>query len=1189
MAGVTSLPTTNGYDATAPKGTTLLEALLHKGSPRRTGALTALAMFLVMWLNAGWSAFSQESPEKGAASLLASPVPEKAELRRAQEVDERKPPLAPIAERAATPKSRSDVKVLDDKTFRQFSEWLQTQDSPAYNMISVSLDGEADGDRAELKAKLAILVNREEEWVAVPLRLNQAYLLNAPEHSYRGTGRGEARPDNESPRRENGYRWWLFGKGVHTLTLPLSVPVEKNRLQLALPTPAAAASSLNLLVRGLPKISVKTTAPSSKLIRTVDGSSELKMHGLGASLDVAWQLVPDQKKGRLELQSTSLILVQVGVESIVLEAYQTLRAVRGSFDVATVKLPPGFELLDVSCADLKEYVVGEDGRATLTLANLSSDAVQVKWTLSAARDPGKSQLPTIQGLDVVGSRRQSGYLAVQTSEGYHVTRHGADDQFVHQVSVSDLRLFPELRTVVGTGQVVAAYRFLRHPFRLTLELEKIEPYYTAEPLLFVKLSSDRVEVEATFQCQVYRGALRELTLVWPAKQADEWNVSPLESSDIVEGILPDDTGKAGMFRVQLVQPRTRADGPFTIRVQGRKSVKADGGKFELGLPVVECPTLPPATLVLAKADNVETEFTPIGNTKLQSVTHAPIGTDKFPELVRGLNCSVFRIDSSEHSFEAGVTAHSQQIQTRTRLRAELLDDRILVRQYISYQVAYERMTQARLSVPRELADSIRFSLQLNEAESATRVIPSWGDEEVGTDRRARIALNLPQLGEFEIIAEYSVEVDQGDSEDTFGLRMPLVVSADAEYAVVQFDLQVTDTRVARINESGWKHYVTLDQTATWSIGEHKSSIDLVVEQPSDLSLQRVAIPRAAFWSAFDDAGVARTCAVMQCRGDAEILPVRFSKETAVESFWWDGQRVPDERIGRIGPDGTEFRLDLTRFSSKRDGSHLLVLLYTSRASIPFGWCEKHHLSAPEFPPNLVAGQTYWHIALPNTQHVFSLPKRLTPQFSWRRTGVFWTRQSSMDEENVLRWVAIDSDGVFDEAITQSAAVSALRGLSQVPYRNSYLFGANGVPGSVSFWSISRPAVVGLGAGLTFLAALLLIKVPVMRNTLIVLFVALAASVLAVWFDEPVKLLLQPAILGGMLAFAALLIDGAVKRRRSTSMVSVAAASGMMQPPSPSSVERAVITAADGPPTAPNPNRVDSTPGSQPVSASGGGE
>ncbi|NOX56693.1 MAG: hypothetical protein GXP27_20055, partial [Planctomycetes bacterium] len=811
---------------------------------------------------------------------------------------------APKAERPETVDSKFGK--IDAVTFQRFLQWLKRQQTPAFDLLSVSLQGEVEGDRAVLTAAIRVQIHRENEWVLVPLRLTEAYLLEAPRHQYHGTGSGEARPDSPAVDRERGYRWWFRGRGVHSLEARLSVPVENGRLKLALPVPAAASSSLRLLVKGLAHVSVSVPEQTSVRLKSTQAGSQIELHGLGEMLDVSWQAVPKQRPGRTELQATTLILVQIGVESIVLEAYQTIRALRGNLNRVSVKVPDGFELLDVTGRDVQDYSVQPGGRIDVSLTS-AVDETSLKWTLSAQRRSDQLELPVLTGFDVAGARRQSGYVALQTVEGFHVERAGEEGRFVHQVNVSDLRLFPELRAAVGTGQVVSAYRFLRQPFRLTLKLVRIEPYYTVEPHLFLKLAADRAELEAVFRCQVYRGAVRELILRWPMQSSDEWDISPSESAELVEEIIPGASPE--VYLVRLVQPRSRADGPFEIRLRGRRAIPASEAEFSLTLPGLESSAQAPAKLIVALADNVDVQLRLASGAPLAPVADEAAEPAKYPEFVRELRQTVYRIDPANETLAIRVTAHEQQIQTETLVRVTVQRDRLAVQQRIRYEVAYERMAQARLLVPKPLRHAVAFAIQTESAGEPKRVSVSWGDSEVDQLSRVRVTLDQPRLGTFEILAEYVVEL-AGNRPAPTNVSLPLVTSADADFRSVQVEVQGDDGASATVAEPRWRRFATADRSSVWVIEEHRSQVPLVVQSESESAISGLAFPRAVVWTVFDPTGKSRTCVLLQCRGRARRLSVVLPPDVVVESFWWDRTEIADRFITREDGRQMTFHLDL---------------------------------------------------------------------------------------------------------------------------------------------------------------------------------------------------------------------------------------------------------------------------------------
>jgi len=73
--------------------------------------------------------------------------------------------------------------------------------------------------------------------------------------------------------------------------------------------------------------------------------------------------------------------------------------------------------------------------------------------------------------------------------------------------------------------------------------------------------------------------------------------------------------------------------------------------------------------------------------------------------------------------------------------------------------------------------------------------------------------------------------------------------------------------------------------------------------------------------------------------------------------------------------------------------------------------------------------------------------------------------------------------------------------------------------------------------------------------LTVLILGFVVSLAALWFLEPIQLLLQPAILGLLLAIAAALIDAFFRRRRSSTILTLSSPSDfVLAPTSTSSVE-----------------------------------
>lgn len=119
------------------------------------------------------------------------------------------------------------------------------------------------------------------------------------------------------------------------------------------------------------------------------------------------------------------------------------------------------------------------------------------------------------------------------------------------------------------------------------------------------------------------------------------------------------------------------------------------------------------------------------------------------------------------------------------------------------------------------------------------------------------------------------------------------------------------------------------------------------------------------------------------------------------------------------------------------------------------------------------------------------------------------------------------------------------------------------------------------AGLALLLGFVLIRIPATRHVLTFLVVGFVMSLMALWFAEPVKVLLQPAILGAAMAVIAALIDRVGRRQPQAPMVTLSSPSDFFAAPG-SGVRIANVQAIADTLTAPPQVVVQS----EPISASG---
>ena len=1030
------------------------------------------------------------------------------------------------------------------RTLEKFEQWMKSQEAnigplaPAASVSRVSFEGsaEANEDTITLNATLIISINRDDGDVLVPLGLNEATLLKKVEH----LGQGELEFHKFDP--EAGYRCWLRGKGQHELKMTLAVPVRPQgtarRLMLRLPdTPN---SSIKLSVP-MPKVSAKGLERGHVTTKPLEnGRSEIQYFGPpGSLLDLSWQPVSNVSEVKQELQAVTFIAADLRAESFVLETTQQVRCVQGTFEKFTVRLPPEFKLLDLSGRDVKEFapIVGSPGRVQVTLSGPMSGPVELKWVVTATIAADATRLPTIEGFDVEEARHQKGHIAVIAWEGVNLRKKDGEDRFVDRGRLEDLRDVHDFHPPTnGTGNTTV-YRFLKQPFRLVLDVQKIDPYFSAEQSHLVRLATNRADLETTLQVRVFRGSLLELTLPWPGFKAEGWEALSNATPEIVEQVVLEETPNGSQMRVRLVDRKSRGDRDFEIRLTTRRAIPTDGSAFDLSLPFVAASGQKSSSVIVAPSSNLEVEWTPKNETLARPTTP---DEEVLDELESTRNVTAWRWETGSPAFAAKAKVQQQSIRTESVTKLTLEGRTVNVKQQIEYGVAFEPLTQVRLMVPRALTDRVRFHLRDSAGQSKPLPPPVFSALEIDQARQCRLPLDPPQVGKFEILAEFVVDRPSDLTDEPALVNIPVLQSSDVEFSATRVQWLTGEKWTVVLDDSAWNPELGTDKTSVWKANGTKNSIAIKVSSANDSVVQDFTVHRALIRTIVGE-GRSHSQALLELDRDVSEITLTLPPEISSQKFqvWWNGVEVKVEPLSRGGADGErEVRLRRPRTlkavsrdtldGDKTKGS--LWFDFVSQQPTHFGWSNRHELVTPKFASTVWIAQTIWQLVLPSDQHLLTAPRDYAAQFHWQRSLLLWTRQPNFGYDRIER--------VLQEAADSRREVAALSSLAANDSGSVYPLSCFGPPQPLVFWTMSRSAVVGCGAGLALLLGFILIRLPATRHVLTFLVVGFVMSLTALWFAEPVKVLLQPAILGAAMAIVAAIIDRVGRREPQTPMVTL---------------------------------------------------
>jgi hypothetical protein len=1037
-------------------------------------------------------------------------------------------------------------------TMEQFVEFLKSknlagQGVPDYSISSISITGSCDDEKAQLTAKIEIQVERDGAWLLVPIGLQGGTLIP----TMRQTGAGEFRTVLSADVNEV----YVRGKGLHELFVPLVVPIRRqlNQRHLQLSIPPAAGSQMTLRV-SKEHCQVKPIEGAHVVATPVPQGTQIEAYGIKGQFDLAWEVALNEPQARAIFDVASKWTLGMEGDRVRLHVAQTIDPKQGTVTSIRVRMPGGFatvacEQKDVT--DPRKYTASDNdatGFIKIDLKPTSSGRSELIWDFEGPHAAGAPIV--LRGLDVEGARSESGEIALIPSEGFHF----------------EVRSGESIRRIngLGAGLAESTYNFSQ-PFRMELGLEEIRPEFSVEPALFVLLSEQRAELNCQFRVQIHQGALRNIAFKWTDWTKQGWTIDEFsENAEPFEND-PKDPAAKNLLRFRL---SGRLGSDFIVSFRAVRSIPAKGKSFRLTLPVVDAPVRPASSLVVADAENIRSTLEPFADTATRPIPPERRDALMVPESLRGLRQIALRIDSAVQAFETKVVVEKQEIETEATAHFEVQEGRLQVTERISYHVSYERLAEAALILPKELKrGDVQF--YLDRSDSDIEAIPIWTAGEAESGDVARISFEPRRIGAFDIFARYSVPLAElAPSEASIQVAVPLIRSRDAAFKAIRVDLRARDDTEVEVTDESWSPQIPQispdkGSTHAWTVAGDRATIPLRLVRISSVMAPRVKITRAFLRSMVDVTGAVQTVALYRIEGLAASVALTLPPHATDLKFSLDGVDLKPERIREIRPDSGEYRLDVGTLSPNPE--RVLAVEFRDPMGTPCSFVSLHRLQAPVFPDTTSIGSLIWEVTFPYEQYLFLDPSGFSPEFRWQRQAVSWSRQRTAQAANIGGWLGTRIQTNGDEG-------------------NSYAFSRYGAVPTIVVGSMAQSFVVFVGAGLSLLAAFVLLKAPLARTPLTLFVFAFVAAVAYLWSPETVRLFSQPAIFGLIIAAAAAVLDARFQRRRARYLLAApSAADFVATASSPSSIERALVLTSD--PEAVTISRPGSHAGQQSLSAS----
>jgi len=978
-------------------------------------------------------------------------------------------------------------------TFEEFEQLLRAKRglaalaAPDFVLDSLSLAGSVDDQTANLQVTATIRV-RSDGWVRVPLLMPATVVREPPKHE--GPGEHFLAFDESA----GGYVSWLKGNDSkpHVVTLQISVGLssvgEEKRLVIAMPR--ATESSLRLTTAE--PSAIATLLAGEGIVSTGDaasGKSEIAVLGPAGDLELAWRTgqkpVPQRTA---QLDASGEILVRVESEHrITSDARLRLRSYGQALETFRVRLPPGMELVPISLAGYSLMPVlappaeaetpGRTGPGQVVEVRLDRPAtaateVRLLATLQADLGPLVGLMPA--QFEVLGAVRQRGTIDFVVDGEWQL-------DWMEDRSVRRLDLAPD-----AANRAVARFEYFRQPCGLQLRVAARPSRVSVEPSHSVFVDSRQMRVKSMLKYR-FRGA-RASKLVF---ELGEWKLLRLAPGELFE--LPP-AGRESSGRVEIpLRPEAVLPTDLDVELEAYRPLPAEHERISLTFPRPAADIMAPASITISTAENVE--LTPLAG-ELVGLSADPSAA-RVPG--RQAPALVYRdLGSGEPArFAAAVRTRPRLTTVSGRASVRLDRRQMQIEQRLEYRVAHEPQQRFALVAPRAALGDGNLQVWLNGEPLG---VHSEADTAGSNGELARAEFSLPseQIGTILVAVRYSLPLTGWDGQKPLALAIPLALPADeGDYQFTGQQIEFTLAEGMRIEPEllvadEFSHPAPINGSSSlpafsWSRATPVTSWRLSPSQAIQAATALVERMWVQTWLA---PHVRQERVVFQVRSQQETLRLRLPRGTPHSSV-------------QVAVDGVEFD------KAFRDPGQIIVNVPTQTHGRAFVLELYYSLDPPVHRLGLSAGQLhpaqidgaapprrcYWQLALPESEHLVTLPRELSTEMHWDADRWLMTRRPALDEQQLQRWIG----ATRQEPLPRGA--------------NLYLFGGLGQAPALDLVAAHRRLIVATASGAILLVGLLLVHVPRFRSPSLLLLAAVFLAAGSLIAPDLAVLAGQGALLG----------------------------------------------------------------------------
>ncbi len=576
-------------------------------------------------------------------------------------------------------------------------------------LASAHYTGRLEGDAAIFDALLQFDALKE-GWSKIPLGsadLNIAEVKPVP-----------GSPTTAAPPivhlAADGYEAILPAKGNYPVALTLlgKVTRDAGRATLHLRLPRTAASQFELTI---PETGLDfTLTPASAYTTKEDGGATrlVAFFGTTQEVSVSW------RKRAAETTLPALVFAESTLETTVSPgALRTVAAVdfrlmRAPVAAFEILVPAGQQVLGVEGTGLRDWNLAPaapDGRQRIVvnLATPARDQYKLRLTLEApvANLPAKLTVPTVE---IARAEGQSGTIAISSDPSLAVNVNPREG--VTQRGFADTRPSGETRAdTTGHAEFLGAYRFLRLPYAVDVEVRAAEPVIDVEARALYTVDTDVLGWKATLNYNVRKAGVFTALVDLPATLAHvEAQGGPVESFSLVPPAPGAAPLAAGYQRLE-VRFKERVTGAFSFNLSGDVPRAKPDDAVTVAAPHPVGAAREEGQVAVAIHQSLDPKTADAGDLRQESIDHihlpaAPNDPAATP-LTLGFTYRGAASKPAQLTFVLRRSRVSAEIASRVSLRESL----VAYQWTVSYQIEFAGIDDLVLDAPPEVADDLQFS------------------------------------------------------------------------------------------------------------------------------------------------------------------------------------------------------------------------------------------------------------------------------------------------------------------------------------------------------------------------------------------------------------------------------------------------------------------------------------------------